>query len=185
LLKQDFEFVDARRLPAARLQIGEEMLTHLFDGLRPGFARDPFDFQPAGVTLSYAPITNIERFPNPLTADFPIDPDRAVAFGLLSAGERAALFVSPEEDKTPETYIILGTYRSPGVTDGSGTRIKIDDLVVPGEGVEPTRPCGHRILSPARLPIPPLRRSMLELILPVSTADANTESDRPRPVRSC
>jgi len=26
---------------------------------------------------------------------------------------------------------------------------------------------------------------MLELILPVSTADANTESDRPRPVRSC
>ena len=23
-------------------------------------------------------------------------------------------------------------------------------------GLEPTRPCGHRILSPARLPIPPL-----------------------------
>ncbi len=23
------------------------------------------------------------------------------------------------------------------------------------EGVEPSRPCGHRILSPARLPIPP------------------------------
>ena len=30
---------------------------------------------------------------------------------------------------------------------------------VPTEGVEPTRPCGHRILSPARLPIPPRRLS--------------------------
>ena len=28
---------------------------------------------------------------------------------------------------------------------------------VPTEGVEPTRPCGHWILSPARLPIPPRR----------------------------
>jgi hypothetical protein len=26
------------------------------------------------------------------------------------------------------------------------------------EGIEPTRPCGHRILSPARLPVPPLER---------------------------
>src|SRR5439155_7234085 len=31
------------------------------------------------------------------------------------------------------------------------------DAVVPKVGIEPTRPCGHRILSPARLPIPPLR----------------------------
>jgi hypothetical protein len=28
---------------------------------------------------------------------------------------------------------------------------------LPTEGVEPTRPCGHWILSPARLPIPPRR----------------------------
>src|SRR5258708_6495961 len=28
-------------------------------------------------------------------------------------------------------------------------------ILVPEEGVEPTRPCGHRILSPARLPVPP------------------------------
>src|SRR5258708_27008921 len=27
------------------------------------------------------------------------------------------------------------------------------------EGVDPPRPCGHRILSPARLPVPPLPRS--------------------------
>ena len=26
------------------------------------------------------------------------------------------------------------------------------------EGIEPTRPCGHRILSPARLPVPPHQR---------------------------
>ena len=30
--------------------------------------------------------------------------------------------------------------------------------LVPEKGVEPSRPCGHRILSPARLPVPPLRR---------------------------
>ncbi len=30
-------------------------------------------------------------------------------------------------------------------------------VMVPEEGVEPTRPCGHRILSPARLPVPPFR----------------------------
>ncbi len=30
--------------------------------------------------------------------------------------------------------------------------------LVPEEGVEPSRPCGHGILSPARLPVPPLRR---------------------------
>jgi hypothetical protein len=30
---------------------------------------------------------------------------------------------------------------------------------VPGIGIEPTRPCGHRILSPARLPVPPARHA--------------------------
>ena len=30
--------------------------------------------------------------------------------------------------------------------------------LVPKVGIEPTRPCGHWILSPARLPVPPLRR---------------------------
>jgi hypothetical protein len=29
---------------------------------------------------------------------------------------------------------------------------------LPAEGLEPTRPCDHWILSPARLPIPPRRR---------------------------
>ena len=29
--------------------------------------------------------------------------------------------------------------------------------LVPEVGLEPTQPCGHRILNPARLPIPPLR----------------------------
>ena len=31
---------------------------------------------------------------------------------------------------------------------------------LPTEGIEPTRPCGHWILSPARLPIPPRRLEM-------------------------
>ena len=29
---------------------------------------------------------------------------------------------------------------------------------IPAAGVEPARPCGHWILSPARLPIPPRRQ---------------------------
>lgn len=33
-------------------------------------------------------------------------------------------------------------------------------MAVPGTGVEPVRPCGHRILSPACLPIPPPGRSL-------------------------
>src|SRR2546427_10514022 len=33
------------------------------------------------------------------------------------------------------------------------------ETLVRKEGVEPPRPCGHRILSPARLPVPPLPHS--------------------------
>ena len=33
------------------------------------------------------------------------------------------------------------------------------DIVVPEAGVEPVRDCSHGILSPGRLPIPPLRHS--------------------------
>lgn len=43
--------------------------------------------------------------------------------------------------------------------------------MVPGEGLEPSRHCWHRILSPARLPIPPSRLKMrayysLQILLP-------------------
>ena len=34
----------------------------------------------------------------------------------------------------------------------------ISSLLVPEVGLEPTRPCGHNILSVARIPIPPLRQ---------------------------
>ena len=33
-------------------------------------------------------------------------------------------------------------------------------IIIPAAGVEPARPCGHWILSPARLPIPPRRQSI-------------------------
>ena len=33
------------------------------------------------------------------------------------------------------------------------------NVLVPEVGIEPTRPCGHGILSPARLPVSPLRHS--------------------------
>ena len=32
----------------------------------------------------------------------------------------------------------------------------LENTEVPEVGLEPTRPCGHWILNPARLPIPPL-----------------------------
>lgn len=43
--------------------------------------------------------------------------------------------------------------------------------IVPKVGVEPTRDCSHRILSPACLPVPPLRHSnvILSLFIRLST----------------
>ena len=37
--------------------------------------------------------------------------------------------------------------------------------LVPGGGVEPPRPCGRRILSPLRLPVPPSRLNVKPLNL--------------------
>ena len=37
-------------------------------------------------------------------------------------------------------------------------------IEVPREGLEPSRACAHRILSPARLPIPPPRLSSLKTV---------------------
>src|SRR5205807_10363975 len=43
---------------------------------------------------------------------------------------------------------------------------------LPAEGLEPTRPCGHWILSPARLPIPP-RRLLESLKLRIRTRSSS------------
>src|SRR5438477_309122 len=48
-------------------------------------------------------------------------------------------------------------------------------LAMPKVGIEPTRPEGHRILSPARLPIPPLRPH---------SRPRRPPSDRPHPRRA-
>ena len=42
-------------------------------------------------------------------------------------------------------------------TDGSG-RTSSRNVMVPEAGIEPARPCGRGILSPLRLPVPPLRQ---------------------------
>ena len=44
-------------------------------------------------------------------------------------------------------------------------RSKAFVLLVPGGGVEPPRPCGRRILSPLRLPVPPSRHISLRCLL--------------------
>lgn len=51
--------------------------------------------------------------------------------------------------------------------------------MVPGVGVEPTRPCGRRILSPLRLPVPPPRRAPG----PATSADTRIISSRRCPAR--
>ena len=43
--------------------------------------------------------------------------------------------------------------------------------MVPKAGIEPARSCPHRILSPARLPVPPLRR--VDKYLPYCTVGLN------------
>ena len=47
---------------------------------------------------------------------------------------------------------------------------------VPRTGLEPVRPCGHRILSPACLPIPPPRYSVSE---------KRGSNPRPQPWQGC
>ena len=44
------------------------------------------------------------------------------------------------------------------LTHKKWSALKLDTKPIPMVGVEPTRPWGHRILSPARLPIPPHRQ---------------------------
>jgi hypothetical protein len=43
------------------------------------------------------------------------------------------------------------------------------EIQVPGVGIEPTRPYGHGILSPERLPVPPPRPAAI--VRPVGTPD--------------
>src|ERR1017187_176611 len=57
-----------------------------------------------------------------------------------------------------------------GTTDRASCLRRAIERLVPTEGIEPTRPCGHWILSPARLPVPPRRQQFnckyLQLIYP-------------------
>jgi hypothetical protein len=56
-------------------------------------------------------------------------------------------------------YVRLEVRPEIGIVDGKGVsrRIVPDMTKVPEVGIEPTRDCSHGILSPARLPVPPLR----------------------------
>ena len=57
----------------------------------------------------------------------------------------------------------MGSFRGSYANRGNGTELSSTD-VVPVAGVEPARPCGHWILSPGRLPIPP-HRHMKSLVI--------------------
>src|SRR5712692_1917233 len=57
-----------------------------------------------------------------------------------------------------QVNILWQAVRGPSTRYAEGKAFRRETLVRK-EGVEPPRPCGHRILSPARLPVPPLPHS--------------------------
>ena len=61
----------------------------------------------------------------------------------------------PEQTTTAALSLHKRRTKNPGGGNPSSSSFWI---VVPKEGIEPSHPRGYRILSPARLPIPPLRR---------------------------
>ena len=46
-------------------------------------------------------------------------------------------------------------------SEKSDSAVRLNFSVVPGAGIEPARPYGHKILSLERLPIPPSRQDVL------------------------
>src|SRR2546425_5143559 len=71
---------------------------------------------------------------------------RAVA--SAKAGRHLALFFLQADEEA------VAKHRTPNAPAFNIER----PIKLPAEGLEPTRPCGHWILSPARLPVPPRRR---------------------------
>ena len=69
-------------------------------------------------------------------------------------------------------YLIDGRITEPSVArrrdskKGASEEMR-ERRLVPEVGVEPTHPCGYGILSPARLPVSPLRLTGEILIIPV------------------
>jgi hypothetical protein len=92
-----------------------------------------------------------------------LDHTGVIAHGRAGAGEDLPGDFWYAERKA---LLILGEFEeaaasphagSPAAAGRTAARDRGRLRLVPAEGVEPTRPCGHRILSPARLPIPPRR----------------------------
>ena len=72
------------------------------------------------------------------------------------------------------------TARNTAATASTGHR-DIQSTEVPEVGIEPTRPCGHGILNPARLPIPPLWLGLAATFAVMAPrTDRNLRRQRPR-----
>ena len=63
--------------------------------------------------------------------------------------------------------------RRPGKPDAFSARPLQDGSGVLGEGLEPSRGCPHRILNPARLPIPPPEPNLRTIELQWSRGESN------------
>ena len=62
---------------------------------------------------------------------------------------------------------------------------KFLSFVVPQAGLEPARPNGHRILSPACLPIPPPRQNLIFMNFYISKSGKRGSNPRPQPWQGC
>lgn len=80
-----------------------------------------------------------------IVVDRVVQPPRRLGLRATTADSTRS---APREPRNPDP-------EGPGVRASGMSR---DITRVREEGLEPSRPCGHRNLNPARLPIPPLAR---------------------------
>ena len=70
--------------------------------------------------------------------------------------------VLPESGSERDQLAIFGYCPEQAAAEGLTNFLEL----VPGAGIEPARPEGHRILSPERLPVPPPRPGELSHVAP-------------------
>ena len=81
-------------------------------------------------------------------------------YHFVSTRERCPKAVLVRQDDQEVLSIAERSLQRGSPVSGLASLLRIPHNVpikLPAEGLEPTRPCGHWILSPARLPIPPRR----------------------------
>ena len=93
-------------------------------------------------------------------ASVAVVPKAGLALQGAPKGDTAERCASVQRTETTESFVRV---LSPALAQKKDRASQLG-LLVPKAGLEPARCRHHRILSPARLPIPPLRRDLLYYI---------------------